>query len=71
MTDKTDKKVWFITGAGRGMGVNFVKAALVAGADAIGLAKQKVADLQSQIEAYRDLSTSIAFDEHKPGGSAR
>src|SRR5918997_299849 len=27
----TDKKVWFITGAGRGMGVDFVKAALAAG----------------------------------------
>jgi NAD(P)-dependent dehydrogenase (short-subunit alcohol dehydrogenase family) len=26
-----DKKVWFITGAGRGMGVAFTKAALVAG----------------------------------------
>src|SRR6266496_4798439 len=31
MTDKTGKKVWFITGAGRGMGVDFVKAALAAG----------------------------------------
>jgi NAD(P)-dependent dehydrogenase (short-subunit alcohol dehydrogenase family) len=27
----TDKKVWFITGAGRGMGVDIVKAALAAG----------------------------------------
>ncbi len=27
----TDKKVWFITGAGRGMGVEFAKAALAAG----------------------------------------
>jgi len=43
----------------------------IAGADAINLAKQKVADLQAQIEAYRDLSTSLAFDEHKPGESAR
>src|SRR6266700_2527782 len=31
MTDKTDKKVWFITGASRGMGVDFAKAALAAG----------------------------------------
>src|SRR5256712_12137939 len=31
MTDETGKKVWFITGAGRGMGVAFVKAALAAG----------------------------------------
>jgi NAD(P)-dependent dehydrogenase (short-subunit alcohol dehydrogenase family) len=27
----THKKVWFITGAGRGMGVEFAKAALAAG----------------------------------------
>ncbi len=27
----TDRKVWFVTGAGRGMGVDFAKAALAAG----------------------------------------
>ena len=27
----TEKRVWFITGAGRGMGVDFAKAALAAG----------------------------------------
>jgi NAD(P)-dependent dehydrogenase (short-subunit alcohol dehydrogenase family) len=27
----TDKKIWFITGAGRGMGVDIAKAALAAG----------------------------------------
>ena len=27
----SSKKVWFITGAGRGMGADFVKAALAAG----------------------------------------
>jgi len=32
---------------------------------------QKVADLQAQIDAYRDLSTSLAFDELEPAGSAR
>src|SRR5690348_14074451 len=31
MTDKTDKQVWLITGAGRGMGIDFAKAALAAG----------------------------------------
>src|SRR5438128_3756639 len=36
MTDKTGKKVWFITGAGRGMGVGFVKAALAAGHAVVG-----------------------------------
>ena len=35
----------------------------IAGADAIAIAEQKVADLQAQIDAYRDLSTSLAFDE--------
>jgi NAD(P)-dependent dehydrogenase (short-subunit alcohol dehydrogenase family) len=43
----------------------------IAGADAIATAAQKVADLQAQIDAYRDLSTSLAFDELEPTGSAR
>jgi len=34
----------------------------IAGTDAIATAEQKVADLQAQIAAYRDLSTSLAFD---------
>jgi NAD(P)-dependent dehydrogenase (short-subunit alcohol dehydrogenase family) len=34
----------------------------IAGADAIGTAEQKIAVLQQQINAYRDLSTSLAFD---------
>ena len=41
----------------------------IAGADARGLAEQKVADLQAQIEAYRDLSTSLALDELEPGSA--
>jgi NAD(P)-dependent dehydrogenase (short-subunit alcohol dehydrogenase family) len=31
MSDKINKKVWFITGAGRGMGADFAKAVLAAG----------------------------------------
>ena len=34
----------------------------IAGADAIAIAEQKVADLKAQIGANRDLSTSLAFD---------
>ena len=34
----------------------------VAGADAIAGAEQKIADLKQQIEANRELSTSLAFD---------
>ena len=43
----------------------------LAGADAIGLAEQKVADLQAQIDAYSDLSTSLALHEREPVESAR
>src|SRR5438093_8252897 len=34
----------------------------IAGADAIATAEQKVAELKAQIEAFRELSTSLAFD---------
>src|SRR4051794_14489044 len=34
----------------------------IAGADAIATTEQKLADLRSQIDANRDLSTSLAFD---------
>lgn len=35
----------------------------IAGADAIATAEQKVAELQHQISAYRELSTSLAFED--------
>jgi NAD(P)-dependent dehydrogenase (short-subunit alcohol dehydrogenase family) len=35
----------------------------IAGADAIATAQQTIAALQRQIEAFRDLSSSLAFDE--------
>jgi NAD(P)-dependent dehydrogenase (short-subunit alcohol dehydrogenase family) len=35
----------------------------IAGADAIAIAEQKVADLQDQINTYRDLSTSLAYED--------
>ena len=34
----------------------------IAGADAIGMVEQKIAVLQQQIDAYRELSGSLAFD---------
>jgi len=36
---------------------------LIAGADAIAQAEQKLAERQQQIDAYRDLSTSLALSE--------
>ncbi|MDQ3900683.1 MAG: hypothetical protein M3319_09660 [Actinomycetota bacterium] len=35
----------------------------IAGTDAIAVAEQKIATLQAQIDAYRDLSTSLAVEE--------
>jgi hypothetical protein len=35
----------------------------VAGADAVTTAEQKANDLLAQIDAYRDLSTNLAYDD--------
>lgn len=35
----------------------------IAGADAVAAAEQKIADLQAELGAYRDLSTSLSFDD--------
>jgi NAD(P)-dependent dehydrogenase (short-subunit alcohol dehydrogenase family) len=43
----------------------------IAGADAIATAEQKIADLKAQIEAYRELSTSLALDEPALAGTVR
>jgi len=40
----------------------------VAGADAVATAEQVVATLQQQIDAFRDLSTSLAFDDAESAG---
>jgi len=42
----------------------------IVGADAIALAEQHVADLRAQIDAYRELSTSLALDEPGPVGES-
>jgi NAD(P)-dependent dehydrogenase (short-subunit alcohol dehydrogenase family) len=43
----------------------------VAGADAVGIAEQKAADLLAQVDAYRDLSTSLARDDQPPAENER
>jgi hypothetical protein len=40
-------------------------------ADRAGFAEQKIADLEEQIDAYRDLSTSLALDNLQPTGNRR
>lgn len=41
----------------------------LAGADAIATAEQKIAILQQQINAYRELSSSLAIDDPADAGS--
>lgn len=63
----TEKKVWFITGAGRGMGVDIAKAALAAGhaVVATGRDPEKVARAIGEAE---DLLV-VALDITDPAGS--
>jgi NAD(P)-dependent dehydrogenase (short-subunit alcohol dehydrogenase family) len=42
-----------------------------AGADAVGTFEQKARDLLAQADAYRGLSTSLAYDETESAGSGR
>ena len=39
----------------------------IAGSDAVAAAEQKLAERHQQIEAYRDLSTSLAFEAAPTG----
>jgi NAD(P)-dependent dehydrogenase (short-subunit alcohol dehydrogenase family) len=50
-TQMTDKKVWFITGAGRGMGVDLAKAALAAGNAVVATGRNPDAVTQALGEA--------------------
>ena len=42
----------------------------IAGGDAIALAEQQVAERQQQIDAFRDLSSSLALDEVETAAAA-
>ena len=39
----------------------------IAGADAVAQAEEKLAERQQQIDAYRELSSSLALDEAQAG----
>jgi len=55
----TDKKTWLITGAGRGMGLEFAKAALAAGKNVVGTGrnpdrvKQAIGDVSVRSASQR------------------
>ena len=59
------KKVWFITGAGRGMGVDFAKAALAAGHAVV--ASGRDSDRVSKALGQSDNLLSVKLDVTKPG----
>jgi NAD(P)-dependent dehydrogenase (short-subunit alcohol dehydrogenase family) len=63
----TDKKVWFITGAGRGMGVDIAKAALAAG-DAVVATGRNPDRVASALGTYDDLLV-VKLDVTDPAGT--
>ena len=66
-----NKKVWFITGAGRGMGVDFAKAALGAGHAVVATGRD--ADRLSRVlgRPSDDLLTGAADDRRAAAASQR
>src|SRR3954451_21077436 len=75
----TSKRVWFITGAGRGMGVHFAKAALGAGnavvatgrnTDAVRRAVGEAEDLlvaQLDVTSFEDAEAAVTAAVHRFG----
>ena len=66
----SDKKVWFITGAGRGMGVDIAKAALAAGNAVVATARDPEAVTKAVGEAD-DLLAVAARHHQARGGRGR
>ena len=63
------QKVWFITGAGRGMGVEFVKAALAAG-DAVVATGRNIEAVTKALGASDDLLV-VKLDVTDPDDAAK
>jgi len=61
----TDKKVWLITGAGRGMGVDFVKAALAAGHAVVASGRDR--DGVARALGPSDDLLTVELDVTRPG----
>ena len=61
----TDKRVWFITGAGRGMGVDFAKAALAAGNAVVATGRNTEA-VRAAVGEAEDLLV-VQLDVTSPG----
>jgi NAD(P)-dependent dehydrogenase (short-subunit alcohol dehydrogenase family) len=63
----TDKRVWFVTGAGRGMGVDIVKAALAAG-HAVVATGRNTERVSSALGAHDDLLV-VKLDVTEPASA--
>ena len=63
----SEKKVWFVTGAGRGMGVDIARAALAAGAAVVATGRNPER-VSSAVGAHDDLLT-VALDITDPAGA--
>jgi len=63
----TEKQVWFITGAGRGMGVDIAKAALAAGHAVVGTARN--ADSVTAALGGHDHLLAVRLDVTNPAGA--
>ena len=64
----SEKQVWFITGAGRGMGVDFAKAALAAGHQVVATGRTPDA-VRSAIGETGDTDDLLVvrLGRHRPG----
>jgi NAD(P)-dependent dehydrogenase (short-subunit alcohol dehydrogenase family) len=65
--DMTEKKVWLVTGAGRGMGVDIAKAALAAG-HAVVATGRNPAKVSAAVGAHDDLLV-VALDVTEPASA--
>lgn len=65
--DMTDKKVWFITGAGRGMGADIAKAALAAGHAVVATGRNPEKVIQA-VGGNEDL-LGVTLDVTDPGAA--
>jgi NAD(P)-dependent dehydrogenase (short-subunit alcohol dehydrogenase family) len=63
----TDKQVWLITGAGRGMGIDITKAALAAGHAVVGTARK--ADRVTHAVGEHDDLLAVALDVTDPAAA--
>ena len=67
----TEKKVWFITGAGRGMGTDIAKAALAAGHAVVATGRNPEKVTQAVGESVDLLAVKLDVTDPADGGSRR